>query len=68
MGNRGDADASRRGSWKLTFLQRFDLVLREGGPVPLQLPLQLEPHLGLLGVLAGGTRGSGVLPFRLWTL
>lgn len=46
---------------RLTFLQRFDLLLREGGPVPLQLPLQLKPHLRLLGVLAGGAGGHGVL-------
>lgn len=46
---------------RLTFLQRFDLLLREGGPVPLQLPLQLKPHLRLLRVLAGGARRHAVL-------
>ncbi|TNN39454.1 hypothetical protein EYF80_050377 [Liparis tanakae] len=33
---------------------RFYLVLSEGRPVPLELPLQLQPHLSLLGVFSGG--------------
>lgn len=32
----------------LTFLQSLDLLLREAGPVPLQLPLELQPQLRLL--------------------
>jgi len=29
----------------LTFLQSLDLLLCEAGPVPLQLPLELQPQL-----------------------
>lgn len=30
---------------KLTFLKAIDLVIGEGGPIPLQFPFQSEPHL-----------------------
>lgn len=32
----------------LTFLEGFDLLLGKGCPISLQLPLQLESHLGLI--------------------
>ena len=35
----------------LTFLQSLDLLLREARPVPLQLPLELQPQLRLLSIV-----------------
>ena len=35
----------------LTFLQSLDLLLCEAGPVPLQLPLELQPQLRLLALV-----------------
>lgn len=35
----------------LTFLQSLDLLLCEAGPVPLQLPLELQPQLRLLALI-----------------
>lgn len=35
----------------LTFLQSLDLLLCEAGPVPLQLPLELQPQLRLLAIV-----------------
>lgn len=37
--------------WALTFLQSLDLLLRKAGPVPLQLPLELQPQLRLLALV-----------------
>lgn len=50
----------------LTFLQSLDLLLREAGPVPLQLPLELQPQLRLLAVvpLDGDSSPSARSPSR----
>lgn len=41
-----------RASWRgLTFLKSLDLLLCEARPVPLQLPLQLQPQLRLLSIV-----------------
>jgi hypothetical protein len=40
----------------VTFFQTIDLLVGEGGPVPLELPLEPEPQLGILvsrGVVFG---------------
>ena len=49
----GDSQGPESCDWPraalcLTFLQGLDLVLGEAGPVPLQLPLQLQVELRLL--------------------
>lgn len=43
--------AVRASSRGLTFLQSLDLLLREARPVPLQLPLELQPQLRLLSII-----------------
>lgn len=43
--------AVRASSHGLTFLQSLDLLLREARPVPLQLPLELQPQLRLLSIV-----------------
>lgn len=35
----------------LTFLQSLDLLLCEAGPVPLQLPLELQPQLRFFAIV-----------------
>lgn len=53
----------------VTFLQSFDLVLGEGRSVSLQFPLQLKPHLSLIGVFTIGAHWYCVLAsLGLWTL